>query len=81
MGTPFAVVYANKNSFIEDSMFKKLPEVYPKDIVESFIKLFFIVGVTNLQGLPNILKCPDLTFLYSFLHLFLYGNEKRYFKE
>ena len=42
MGTPFAVVYANLVvAFIEDSMFKKLPEIYPKDIVESFIKNYF----------------------------------------
>ena len=42
MGTPFAVVYANLVvAFIQDSMFKKLPEIYPKDIVESFIKNYF----------------------------------------
>ena len=42
MGTPFAFVYANLVvAFIEDSMFNKLPEIYPKDIVESFINNYF----------------------------------------
>ena len=40
MWTPFAVVYENLVvALIEDSMFKKLPENYPKDIVESYLKI------------------------------------------
>ena len=35
MGTPFAVVYANLvMAFIENSIFQKLPEIYPKNLLK-----------------------------------------------
>ena len=42
MGTPAAVVYANLTvAYIEYKMFTKLPDLYPKDVVDFFIRNYY----------------------------------------